>query len=230
MLAHHSMRSRHWQQLMSLTNKHLAVGSDSFKLIHLLEAELLECREDVEDIANSAVKELAIETKLKEFDLDWATKSLTFAPFKSRGNIMLNGGATGELMESLEITFAFLQFLGLYSTFSITWPIIWPLFYGLAFFTLDIDMMQWSCISRIKGIPPKPRCDHTVSVADNLLILSGGRGAATTTSSRRRGIQPTPPQTNARGAARGKARCPTPTRAAGRGNLRAPTSRRTRNE
>ena len=45
MLAHTSMRSRHWQQLMSLTNKHLAVGSDSFKLIHLLEAELLECRE-----------------------------------------------------------------------------------------------------------------------------------------------------------------------------------------
>ena len=45
MLAHTSMRSRHWQQLMSLTNKHLAVGSDSFKLIHLLEADLLECRE-----------------------------------------------------------------------------------------------------------------------------------------------------------------------------------------
>ena len=42
MLAHTSMRSRHWQQLMSLTNKHLAVGSDSFKLIHLLEADLLE--------------------------------------------------------------------------------------------------------------------------------------------------------------------------------------------
>ena len=45
MLAHTSMRSRHWQQLMSLTNKHLAVGSDSFKLIHLLEADLLEVRE-----------------------------------------------------------------------------------------------------------------------------------------------------------------------------------------
>ena len=58
----------------------------------------------MEETANSAVKELAIETKLKEFDLDWATKSLAFAPFKSRGNIMLNGGATGELMESLEET------------------------------------------------------------------------------------------------------------------------------
>ena len=64
MLAHPSMRSRHWQQLINLTGYHLAVGSDSFKLRDLLDANLLEAREDVEDIANSAVKELAIEDKL----------------------------------------------------------------------------------------------------------------------------------------------------------------------
>jgi hypothetical protein len=44
---------------------------------------------------------------------------------------------------------------------------------------LDIDNMAWSRIDRIKGPAPKPRCDHTVVVADNLLILSGGRGAST---------------------------------------------------
>ena len=95
---------RHWQALQTLTGKELNTTSDAFKLSTLLDAGMLEVAEDVEDIANSAVKELAIETKLKEFDLDWATKALTFAPFKSRGNIMLNGGATGELMESLEET------------------------------------------------------------------------------------------------------------------------------
>jgi dynein heavy chain len=58
----------------------------------------------VEETANSAVKELAIEKKLKEFELEWATKTLAFAPFKSRGNIMLHGGATLELMEQLEET------------------------------------------------------------------------------------------------------------------------------
>ena len=104
MLAHHSMRSRHWQQLMSLTNKHLAVGSDSFKLIHLLEAELLECREDVEDIANSAVRELAIEDKLASISDEWADEQLAFAQFKSRGPIALKGVETAELMEKLEET------------------------------------------------------------------------------------------------------------------------------
>ena len=103
-LANPAMRDRHWQALQTLTGKELNTTSDAFKLSTLLDAGMLEVAEDVEDIANSAVKELAIETKLKEFDLDWATKSLTFAPFKSRGNIMLSGGATGELMESLEET------------------------------------------------------------------------------------------------------------------------------
>jgi len=104
MLAHTSMRSRHWQQLMSLTNKHLAVGSDSFKLIHLLEADLLECREDVEDIANSAVRELAIEDKLASISDEWADEQLAFAQFKSRGPIALKGVETAELMEKLEET------------------------------------------------------------------------------------------------------------------------------
>ena len=43
---------------------------------------------------------------------------------------------------------------------------------------LDIDTWAWSKIDRIKGVPPKPRADHTVCVADNLLILSGGRGSS----------------------------------------------------
>ena len=44
---------------------------------------------------------------------------------------------------------------------------------------LDLDMMSWSKIDRIKGPAPKPRADHTVAVAGDLLILSGGRGDAT---------------------------------------------------
>jgi len=52
-----------------------------------------------------------------------------------------------EMMESLEISFAYLQFLGLYSSFSITWPEpMASLFSGLAFFTLDIDLMHFSCV------------------------------------------------------------------------------------
>lgn len=43
----------------------------------------------------------------------------------------------------------------------------------------DLDHWTWSAITRIKGPAPKPRGDHTVSVAGNLLILSGGRGSST---------------------------------------------------
>ena len=103
-LAHPSLRDRHWKALMELTGAELNVASESFKLSTLLDAGMLDCAEDVEDIANSAVKELAIETKLKEFDLDWAVRTLTFGQFKNRGPIVLNGGATAELMEALEET------------------------------------------------------------------------------------------------------------------------------
>jgi dynein heavy chain len=44
---------------------------------------------------------------------------------------------------------------------------------------IDLDTWSWSKIERIKGPAPKPRADHTVCVADNLLILTGGRGAST---------------------------------------------------
>ena len=36
-----------------------------------------------------------------------------------------------------------------------------------------------SKIERIKGPAPRPRADHAVCVAGNLLILTGGRGSAT---------------------------------------------------
>ena len=44
---------------------------------------------------------------------------------------------------------------------------------------LDLDTWSWSKIERIKGPAPRPRADHAVCVAGNLLILTGGRGSAT---------------------------------------------------
>mmetsp|Transcript_24997 Transcript_24997/g.74250 ORF Transcript_24997/g.74250 Transcript_24997/m.74250 type:complete len:4444 (+) Transcript_24997:3-13334(+) len=101
-LANPSMRPRHWEKLQEVTGKALSVGSDTFKLSTLLEAGLLEVADDVEDIANSSVKERSIEIKLGELSADWSVRPLTMAQFKNRGTIMLNGGATAELMEALE--------------------------------------------------------------------------------------------------------------------------------
>ena len=101
-LAHPSMRPRHWQSLIELTGEHLPVGTDDFKMRNVLEAGLLEHREEVEDIANSAVKELQIEEKLAAISDDWSDEQLSFANFKARGQITLQPGQTGELMEKVE--------------------------------------------------------------------------------------------------------------------------------
>ena len=59
-------------------------------------------QEDVEDISNSAVKELQIEEKLAVVQEDWADCQLIFQNFKSRGPICLQQGPTMELLEKLE--------------------------------------------------------------------------------------------------------------------------------
>ena len=59
--------------------------------------------EDVEDITNSATKELQIEEKLAVIQDKWADCQLSFANFKSRGPIALQGGQTAELMEKSKL-------------------------------------------------------------------------------------------------------------------------------
>ena len=101
-LSHPSMRNRHWTQLQQQSGRQLNVYSDTFKLSTLLEADLLAIQEDVEDISNSAVKELQIEEKLAVVQEDWADCQLIFQNFKSRGPICLQQGPTMELLEKLE--------------------------------------------------------------------------------------------------------------------------------
>ena len=101
-LANPALRPRHWKALEDLTGSELNVMSEHFKLSTLLDAGILAKAEDVEEIAGSAVKELAIEGKLNDIANDWVVRNLTFAPFKARGNIILNTGATFEMMEVLE--------------------------------------------------------------------------------------------------------------------------------
>ena len=101
-LANPALRPRHWKALEELTGAELNINAESFKLSTLLQAGILQKAEDVEEVAGSAVKELAIEGKLNDIANDWVVRNLTFAAFKQRGNIILNTGATFEMMEVLE--------------------------------------------------------------------------------------------------------------------------------
>lgn len=75
---------------------------DTFKLQHLLDANLLAKREDIEDLGNAAVKELSIQNKLAVLQSEWAVQSLTFAEHKARGPVLIRPADYGELVEKLE--------------------------------------------------------------------------------------------------------------------------------
>lgn len=55
-LGQEAIKPRHWEQLQELTGKEIPYDSETFTLKDLLEADLLTVEEDVEDIADSALK------------------------------------------------------------------------------------------------------------------------------------------------------------------------------
>ena len=55
-----------------------------------------------QDICISAVKEKDIEAKLKQVKLDWSTQILSFSNFKTRGELLLKGSDTSEIVTLLE--------------------------------------------------------------------------------------------------------------------------------
>ena len=55
-----------------------------------------------------------------------------------------------ETMESLEISFAFVQFLGLYSSYGVEWRLhVQSLFRICSFFNLDVSMMHLACFEQL---------------------------------------------------------------------------------
>lgn len=74
---------------MRVTGKELKLADDTFKLQHLLDCHLLEHRDDIEELTTSALKEEQIETKLAALSADWAEQTLTFADYKTRGEVIL---------------------------------------------------------------------------------------------------------------------------------------------
>ncbi|XP_018400014.1 PREDICTED: dynein heavy chain 8, axonemal [Cyphomyrmex costatus] len=102
MMANKAMKDRHWEKLSKRCQYFFDVESETFTLANVMQASLLKYKDDVEDICISAVKEQDIEFKLKQVIADWAIINLQFSHFKQRGELLLKGIETAEIIALLE--------------------------------------------------------------------------------------------------------------------------------
>ncbi|XP_048268511.1 dynein axonemal heavy chain 8 [Bombus terrestris] len=102
MMANKAMQERHWERMSKLCKYHFDVESETFTLASVMQAPLLKYKDEVEDICISAVKEQDIESKLNQIIAEWATVDLQFSTFKQRGELLLKGSETIEIISQLE--------------------------------------------------------------------------------------------------------------------------------
>lgn len=96
------MKQRHWQKIIETTNYVFEIERDTLCLKDILDAPLLEFKEEIEDICISALKERDIEAKLRQVTNEWSVQELTFISFKNRGELLLRGDTTAETITALE--------------------------------------------------------------------------------------------------------------------------------
>ncbi|EHB05914.1 Dynein heavy chain 8, axonemal [Heterocephalus glaber] len=102
MMTNKAMKQRHWDRISELTKTPFDVESDSFCLRNIMGAPLLKNKDDIEDICISAVKEKDIEAKLTQVIENWTNQNLSFAAFKGKGELLLKGTESGEIITLME--------------------------------------------------------------------------------------------------------------------------------
>ena len=101
-MANPAMMKRHWKRIEDACKCTFDVFNEAFELRGIMEAPILENKEDLEDICIAAVKELDIDGKLKEVNKGWSNQMITFAQFKTRGEFLVQAGAINEFVTDME--------------------------------------------------------------------------------------------------------------------------------
>jgi len=95
-----SVKTRHWNEVISLTGTSFPHDSETFALANILDSTILDFKEEVEEITEGADKQLGIETKLADIQETWGRRSFEFGMWKERGVHVLM--AYGQAIEDLE--------------------------------------------------------------------------------------------------------------------------------
>ena len=102
MLCSSAMRNRHWVGIQAVAGTSLDITSKELLLGDVLNMCLKLNPDDVEEICNSAVKELEIESTLKALREDWAETRFEFQNFKSKGPVLLRAAELQDILDKLE--------------------------------------------------------------------------------------------------------------------------------
>ncbi|XP_067841427.1 dynein axonemal heavy chain 8-like [Heptranchias perlo] len=102
MMSSKSIQPRHWERISAVTGHKFNVTSELFSLKNVMDAPLLQFKDDIEDICISSVKEKDIEAKLSQVMQTWVSQTLSFSMFKSRGELLLKGLETAEIITMME--------------------------------------------------------------------------------------------------------------------------------
>jgi len=99
-LSKESIRDRHWEEVMQITESNFDFSGPEFRLNSLLEINMVAKREEIEEVTDGADKQLKIERGLVEIEERWKTAIFSFREWKGR-NIQILLGTVG-IMEELE--------------------------------------------------------------------------------------------------------------------------------
>jgi dynein heavy chain len=102
-LAKPSIRPRHWVDVMEMTKVTIPYDDEGFTLAQLLQAPLLQFKDDIEDITDSADKQLKLERTLnEEITAYWDTAELEVMTMKGVDTPCKLGGNIQDVQEKLE--------------------------------------------------------------------------------------------------------------------------------
>ena len=99
-----SIRDRHWAELMQTCGKTINYQADNFTLAMLMEIDVLEYTETIEDIGDSADKQLKIEIQLRDdINYYWEFAEFEIMTWKTRDQpCVLSGFRVQEIQEKIE--------------------------------------------------------------------------------------------------------------------------------